>query len=103
MIHNEIFIINKWGLGNNTKLFLDEKEKEEKILSSLEDGDMEILKRYDTMIEMEENVKNEENENNNNEGIVNNDTTGDEDEINEEITNNLITDGFDKFRNNFGF
>ena len=32
-----------------------------------------------------------------------NDTTGDEDEINEEITNNLITDGFDKFRNNFGF
>ena len=32
-----------------------------------------------------------------------NDTTGDEDEINEEITNNLITDEFDKFRNNFGF
>ena len=83
MIHNEIFIINKWGLGNNTKLFLDEKEKEEKILSSLDDGDMEILKRYDTMIEMEENVKNEENENNNNEGIVNNDTAGDEEGNNE--------------------
>jgi len=32
-----------------------------------------------------------------------NDTTGDEDEINDEITNNLITNGFDRFRNNFGF
>ena len=32
-----------------------------------------------------------------------NDTTWDEDEINDEITNNLITDGFDRFRNNFGF
>ena len=32
-----------------------------------------------------------------------NDTTWDEDEVNEEITNNLITDEFDKFRNNFGF
>ena len=27
LIHNEIFIITKCGLGNNTKLFLDEKEK----------------------------------------------------------------------------
>ena len=31
-----------------------------------------------------------------------NDTTGDEDEINEEINKFLITDAFDKFRNNFG-
>ena len=31
-----------------------------------------------------------------------NDTTGDEDEINEEINKFLITDAFDKFTNNFG-
>jgi len=31
-----------------------------------------------------------------------NDTTGDEDEINDEINNYLLTDEFDKFRNNFG-
>jgi hypothetical protein len=30
------------------------------------------------------------------------DTTGDEDEINDEINNYLLTDEFDKFRNNFG-
>ena len=29
MIHNEIFIINKWGFNTNTKLFLDYKVNEE--------------------------------------------------------------------------
>ena len=64
MIHNEIFIITKCGLGDNTKLFLDEKVKEEMMLSNLEGENFEILKRYDTMIEMEMNNNNEENENN---------------------------------------
>lgn len=65
MIHNEIFIITKCGLGDNTKLFLDEKVKEEMLLSNLDGGDIEVLKRYDTMIELEINANNEENENNN--------------------------------------
>ena len=59
LIHNEIFIITKWGLGENTKLFLDEKVKEEMLLSSHE-TDKRILKRYDSMIEMEENINNDE-------------------------------------------
>ena len=50
MIHNEIFIITKCGLGENTKLFLDEKVKEE--MSLINDND---LKRNDTMIELDEN------------------------------------------------
>ena len=63
LIHNEIFIITKCGLGNNTKLFLDEKVKEELLLSNLE-ADTEFLKRFDTMIEMENNsfVENEDDE-----------------------------------------
>ena len=31
MIHNEIFIINKWGLNLKTKLYLDSKFEEEKL------------------------------------------------------------------------
>ena len=34
LIHNEIVIITKCGLGENTKLFMDEKAKEELLLSS---------------------------------------------------------------------
>ena len=60
LIHNEIFIINKCGLANNTKLFLDEKVNEENILSSLDGDNNELLKRYDTMIELEDNVNNSE-------------------------------------------
>ena len=52
LFHNEIFIITKWGFGDNTKLFLEERQKEEMLLSNL-DTDKDILKRYDTMIEME--------------------------------------------------
>ena len=62
LFHNEIFIITKWGLGANTKLFLEERQKEEMLLSNL-DTDTDILKRYDTMIEMEQNI-NHDNENN---------------------------------------
>ena len=63
MIHNEIFIINKWDLGSKTKLFLEQKQEEENILSFSEDT--EILRRYDTMVELEENANaNNEGENN---------------------------------------
>ena len=62
LFHNEIFIITKWGFGTNTKLFLEERQKEEMLLSNL-DTDKDILKRYDTMIEMEQNI-NHDNENN---------------------------------------
>lgn len=63
MIHNEIFIITKCGLGENTKLFLDEKVKEE--MSMINDTD---LKRNDTMIELDgnNNHNNEETHENNN-------------------------------------
>ena len=62
LFHNEIFIITKWGLGTNTKLFLEERQKKEMLLSNL-DTDTDILKKYDTMIEMEQNI-NHDNENN---------------------------------------
>ena len=62
LFHNEIFIITKWGLGANTKLFLEERQKKEMLLSNL-DTDTDILKKYDTMIEMEQNI-NHDNENN---------------------------------------
>ena len=61
MIHNEIVVITKWGLGENTKLFLDEKVKEEMLLSNLE-TDENVLKRYDTMIEMKLTYNNENEE-----------------------------------------
>ena len=42
MIHNEIFIINKWGFNENTKLFLNYKLDEEKSISIIkENGDDE--------------------------------------------------------------
>ena len=33
MIHNEIFIINKWGLNLKTKLYLDSKFEEESLIN----------------------------------------------------------------------
>ena len=72
LIHNEIFIINKCGLANNTKLFLDEKVNEENILSSLDGDNNELLKRYDTMIELEDNVNSSEETGNNPEEQNNN-------------------------------
>ena len=75
MIHNEIFIITKCGLGDNTLLFLEEKLKEEKLLSD-ENTDKEELRRYDTMIELEfhDNNRNNnggENEQDDNNNIIN--------------------------------
>ena len=63
MLHNEIFIITKCGLGDNTKLYLEKRLEEEKILSN-PDTKMEELSRYDTVyaIEMENNPKENGNE-----------------------------------------
>ena len=41
MIHNEIFIINKWGFNKDTKLFLTYKLKEEKSSEDEEEDDAE--------------------------------------------------------------
>jgi len=41
MIHNEIFIINKWGFNKNTKLFLDYKLKEERNNSEIDEDEDE--------------------------------------------------------------
>ena len=59
-------------MANNTKLFLDEKVNEENILSSLDGDNNELLKRYDTMIELEDNVNNSEETGNNPEEQNNN-------------------------------
>ena len=45
MIHNEIFIINKWGFNENTKLFLNYKLEEEiriSIIKENEDNEDEV-------------------------------------------------------------
>ena len=68
MIHNEIFIITKCGLGENTKLFMDEKVKEEMSLINNDD-----LKRNDTMIELDENNNNNQESNENNDDNNKND------------------------------
>ena len=65
MIHNEIFIITKWGLADSTKLFLEEKVKEERLLSDF-DLDKQILKRFDTMVELELEEEYEEDDNDKN-------------------------------------
>ena len=64
LIHNEIFIITKCGLGERTKLFMDEKEKEEMLLSN-PDIDKNVLKRYDSMVDNEQRNNDETNKNDN--------------------------------------
>ena len=59
MIHNEIFIITKCDLGSKTKLFLEKKQEEERLLSF--SNDINFLKRYDTVMELE-SKGNEDNE-----------------------------------------
>ena len=63
LIHNEIFIITKWGLGES-KLFMDEKVKEEILLSN-PDIDINVLKRYDSMVVPEKNIINDMEKNKN--------------------------------------
>ena len=52
MIHNEIIIINICGLGSDTKYFLDIKVEIEQLYSDTDDP--EILKRYETLDEMDD-------------------------------------------------
>jgi len=52
MIHNEIVVINICNLGFDTKYFLDLKVKIEEQFSNSNDPD--VIKRYETFIEMEE-------------------------------------------------
>ena len=59
MIHNEIVVINLCNLGSDTKYFLDIKVQKEEIFAKADDP--EILKRFETLDEIEE--KSEENEN----------------------------------------
>ena len=71
IIHNEIVIINICELGSDTKYFLDLKVINEEIYSN--EDNPEILKRYETLTEMEEkndetviNESESNNQNNNN-------------------------------------
>jgi len=60
-IHNEIVVINICNLGSDTKYFLDLKFQGEELYSKTDNP--EILKRYETFIEMEcENGNSKENE-----------------------------------------
>ena len=56
LIHNEIIIINICGLGSDTKYFLDLESIKEKEYINADDPD--DLKKFGTMIEMEEQSKN---------------------------------------------
>ena len=58
IIHNEIVVINICNLGSDTKYFLDIKVETEELFAKTDDP--EILKRFETLEEMEE--KDEENE-----------------------------------------
>ena len=55
MIHNEIFIINKWGLNKKTKLFLNKEFHEENV----------DVERFLTSDELDENEEKKENVNDN--------------------------------------
>jgi hypothetical protein len=50
LIHNEIIIINIYGLGSYTKYYLDLKVKNEEIFNDTDNP--EVLKRYETTFEM---------------------------------------------------
>jgi hypothetical protein len=54
-IHNEIVVINICELGSDTKYFLDIEVKEEEVFSKSDNP--EVLKRYETFIELEEQNK----------------------------------------------
>ena len=76
LIHNEIIIINIYGLGSYTKYYLDLKVKNEEIFNDTDNP--EVLKRYETTFEMNniiedsliqnvndnDNINNSENSNN---------------------------------------
>ena len=60
MIHNEIVVINICNLGSDTKYFLDLEVESEEIFAKTDNP--EIMKRYESLIEMESEVE-DQNEN----------------------------------------
>ena len=52
MIHNEIFIINKWGLNKKTKLFLNKEFNEENL-------DVQTINPSEEIIENDEKSEND--------------------------------------------
>jgi hypothetical protein len=63
LLHNQIIVINICGLGFDTKYFLDLKVENESLYSISED--VEVLKRFETLDELED-------KNNNNIGSIEN-------------------------------
>ena len=62
MIHNEIVVINICNLGSDTKYFLDKELEKEELFTKTDNP--EIIKRYETLIEMEDgNSKEDDGEN----------------------------------------
>ena len=51
IIHNEIVVINICDLGSDTKYFLDKKVENEELFAKTDNP--EILKRFETLEEME--------------------------------------------------
>lgn len=51
LIHNEIVVINICNLGSDTKYFLDLELKKEELFNNADNP--EIIKRYETLIDME--------------------------------------------------
>ena len=62
LIHNELIIINICNLGSDTKYFLDLEFRKEELITKTDNPD--ILKRYETLIEMDSkddnDIENEE-------------------------------------------
>ena len=55
MIHNEVVIINKWGLNLKTKLYLDQNFNEE--IKNIEDNNDENIEKNEEEEEEEEKEK----------------------------------------------
>ena len=56
MIHNEIFIINKWGFNTNTKLFLNFKLDEERTISIIDENDDNEDEDIEKIVEQQQNI-----------------------------------------------
>ena len=61
MIHNEIVVINICNFGSDTKYFLDIQVESDELFNNTDNP--EIMKRFDSLIEIEsENENSKENE-----------------------------------------
>ena len=69
MIHNEVVVINICNLGSDTKYFLDIKVKSEELFAKTDNP--EIMKRYDSFIEMEDKSENPDENSNVNSNVIN--------------------------------